>query len=145
MDEDHYKQITIFLNNNASNPYRLGRRLFNPSIHPLTIAHKRKLEPFWREVEFSFNFKDPTTSLLCKWQLSEPKSHGKGFGRLYPKHAATLFKFALKALPLQDRFHAQLPFSPCPMCKQGPDDHQHVLACTITKEAWDITLTQCGL
>ena len=138
-------KLAVFKTNAISKPYNLGRRLFQESIHGYTQAHKSQLDPFWREVEFSIHFQEPTELLQSKWLLADPVKHGKGFHRLYPKHASTLFKLAMRSLPLQDRFLSQLPLPPCSMCKNGPDSHLHTTQCDLASQAWSLVSNQSGL
>ena len=130
----------VTANLNRSCDYFLGMKIFKNN---LSSTEKRKFkkmaDPFWAEVALSIN---PLTYLVhlveSKWSLSVPCKHGKGLFKMYPKHASTLFKYALNSLPMSDRFHSQLPLPPCWMCKNGPNDHEHSVSCSKAVDAWNI-------
>ena len=130
----------VIANLNLSSNLFLGLKIFKNS---LSATEKRKFkkmaDPFWSEVAVCTNpFYQHSNLVESKWSLSVPCKHGKGLFKMYPKHASTLFKYALNSLPMSDRFHSQLPLPPCWMCKNGPNDHQHLTRCSQALVAWDI-------
>ena len=61
----------------------------------------------------------------------------KPFTKYTLKHTATVFKYALKSLPLPDRRHVD-PLPPCPGCGSRNDNHQHLIECQVANQAWQI-------
>ena len=72
-----------------------------------------------------FIFKNQLNCSSLNGSLQILSNMGRGFIGYTPKHASTLFKLAMRSLPLQDRFLSQLPLPPCSMCKNGPDSPSH--------------------
>ena len=140
----------------CKNKMRWKLKNITPNIeeHPCNLTRlvqgnkkgkRYKIDPLWKEISQASHPEVFTQAIVSpKWKLTNEK-HGKALFKVHPKHAATLFKFAFSSLPMADRFHSPLPMPPCPMCKNGPDDHDHLLSCRKTEQAWEITQSHCGL